>query len=245
MKFADIILIHIKFFLSLIVFGLLFIIMDAGSFLINLFLPDTPFRRCLGRKWLAIMSGAGVRYLIKSKLFTCDFDEIEKIKKEKDLIIISNHPSRMDGMILASLLPNAIAVTKSSIWKRYAMGMTLRTAGYLEIKPLNKLFPEIQRSFDESAQLLLFPEGTRSKPGEKTGTFQGGFAIIAQRTGKPVQPVIIESASPYLSQGWPFYKLPPVPMVFKARLDPRLEAPERGPGNVTSLVRTAEKIFTS
>ena len=34
----------------------------------------------------------------------------------------------------------------------------------------------------------------------------------------PIQTVVIETDSPYLGKGWPLWKLPPVPIVFRARL---------------------------
>jgi hypothetical protein len=39
----------------------------------------------------------------------------------------------------------------------------------------------------------------------------------------PIQTVVIETDSPYLGKGWPLWKLPPVPVVFRARLGERFE----------------------
>ena len=50
--------------------------------------------------------------------------------------------------------------------------------------------------------------------------------MIAHLAQVPIQTVIIETDSPYLGKGWPIWRTPPVPIVFRARLGERF-APER------------------
>ncbi len=53
--------------------------------------------------------------------------------------------------------------------------------------------------------------------------FKGGFALMAQRAGVPVQTVFIESPSRYLAKGWPLFRKPQFPLVYRARLGRRFE----------------------
>jgi hypothetical protein len=41
-----------------------------------------------------------------------------------------------------------------------------------------------------------------------------------------VQTVFIDTNSPYLGKGWPIWRLPPLPIVFRARLGRRFEPRE-------------------
>ena len=39
----------------------------------------------------------------------------------------------------------------------------------------------------------------------------------------PLDRLLVETDSPYLGKGWPLWKLPPIPIRFRARLGPRFE----------------------
>ena len=39
--------------------------------------------------------------------------------------------------------------------------------------------------------LVIYPEGTRSRSGE-IGSFKGGIALIAKKSGRPVVPIFVE-----------------------------------------------------
>ena len=55
--------------------------------------------------------------------------------------------------------------------------------------------------------LIVFPEGTRSTPGEALN-FQRGAANIAIRCGVDILPVVITCNPPTLLRGEPWYKIP-------------------------------------
>ncbi|MEX8493525.1 MAG: 1-acyl-sn-glycerol-3-phosphate acyltransferase, partial [Sphaerotilus sp.] len=48
-----------------------------------------------------------------------------------------------------------------------------------------------------------------------------GITLMAQRAGVPIQTVLIETDSPYAGKGWPLWRLPPLPVVFRVRLGER------------------------
>ena len=66
-------------------------------------------------------------------------------------------------------------------------------------------------------QLLVFPEGTRTRQHRRYG-FKGGFALIAKSAGVPVQTVFIETNSRFLGKGWPLFRKPVFPLVYRVRL---------------------------
>jgi 1-acyl-sn-glycerol-3-phosphate acyltransferase len=72
---------------------------------------------------------------------------------------------------------------------------------------------------------VLFPEGTRTQQWPLS-PLTGSFAVIAKRARAPVQTVFIDTDSPYLGKGWPIWRLPPLPIVFRARLGRRFEPRE-------------------
>ena len=53
--------------------------------------------------------------------------------------------------------------------------------------------------------------------------FRPGVTLIAYMAQVPIQTVIIESDSLYLGKGWPIWRTPSFPVVFRARLGQRFE----------------------
>lgn len=70
------------------------------------------------------------------------------------------------------------------------------------------------------ASLLLFPEGTRSIPGQPLD-FKLGAASFAIKAGAEILPVTIQVSQPrLLAKGEPWYRIPPERPVFTIRVFP-------------------------
>jgi 1-acyl-sn-glycerol-3-phosphate acyltransferase len=69
-------------------------------------------------------------------------------------------------------------------------------------------------------QLVIFPEGTRTVM-PPLNAFRPGVTLIAKLAQAPIQTVFIETDSPYLGKGWPLWRVPPLPIVFRLRLGQR------------------------
>ena len=95
-------------------------------------------------------------------------------------------------------------------------------------------------SLEEGAQLVLFPEGTRTVH-RPVDVFRPGITLIAHLAHVPIQTVLIESDSPYLTKGWPLLRPPPVPVVIRVRLGRRFPAE----ADHRSLLRRLEAYFAA
>jgi 1-acyl-sn-glycerol-3-phosphate acyltransferase len=73
--------------------------------------------------------------------------------------------------------------------------------------------------------LLLFPEGTRSRHAP-INALTASVGLIAKYAKVPVQTLLIESDSPFLSKGWPLFRRPRLPITYRVRLGKRFDAPE-------------------
>mgnify|MGYP003378576780 CR=1 FL=1 len=51
-----------------------------------------------------------------------------------------------------------------------------------------------------------------------------GVALIAKRTGQPLQTILIRTNSPYLSKGWTLFRPPQFPLIYQASLGAQLSA---------------------
>ncbi|MDO5623712.1 MAG: lysophospholipid acyltransferase family protein [Pseudomonadota bacterium] len=133
------------------------------------------------------------------------------------MVVVANHPSLLDAVLLVSRLPNAVCIMKASLMRNLLLGAGSRLARYIvNDAPL----PMIRRAIAElqggDARLVIFPEGTRTaQPPVDVCTATAG--LIAARAGVPVQVVAIEMSSPYLGKSWPLFRPPRLPLTVRVR----------------------------
>ena len=84
---------------------------------------------------------------------------------------------------------------------------------------------QVSEDFKTGSHLLLFPEGTRTVQ-QPINNLKGSIALIAQQARVPVQTVLIETNSPYLSKGWSLFRKPVMPVSYKITLGKRFDPPE-------------------
>jgi 1-acyl-sn-glycerol-3-phosphate acyltransferase len=171
-----------------------------------------------GFRWfLFVMRATGVMRV--------DLRPLDALRRDAGIVIAPNHPTMLDAVLIISRLPRVVCITKASLWGSWTLGGGIRMAGYM---PNDAPLPMIRRAADavrSGSQLLIFPEGSRTarKPVDR---LHRSFALMARAAGAPVQAVLIEAESPYLSRGWPLFRRPVLPLVYRIRLGERFEVGE-------------------
>ncbi len=140
------------------------------------------------------------------------------------LIVAANHPCMADAMLIVARLPRSVCIMKAGLQRNIFLGAGARLARYIANDTPHLMVRHAVDELKAGAQLVLFPEGTRTEGG-RLQPLRGGIALIAQRAQVPVQTVIIETDSPFLAKGWPIWRLPPVPMHYRLRLGQRFAPP--------------------
>jgi 1-acyl-sn-glycerol-3-phosphate acyltransferase len=64
------------------------------------------------------------------------------------------------------------------------------------------------------------PEGTRTRRAP-INRLKAGAVLVSKRSGIPIQTVLIETTSPFLSKGWSLHRIPPTPVCYRVRLGRR------------------------
>jgi len=140
-------------------------------------------------------------------------------------ILIANHPSLLDVVILMSLIPNAQCIVKHELWAHPLLGPLMRRAGYISNNLEGEsLVAECKKAFKKNQCLILFPEGTRTIPGSLVNKFQRGFANLALFTQIPIQRVVITCNPPTLVKGDKWWHIPPRKPLFKLLIEKPLDA---------------------
>lgn len=125
----------------------------------------------------------------------------------KGTIVVANHPSYLDVVVILAMLPNAICIVKNDVWGNPFFGPLVRAAGFIPILDAERAVDEAASALKAGLALVLFPEGTRSQRGEPI-KFQRGVAHIALRTAAPVLPLLIDVTPPLLAKGDKWYDIP-------------------------------------
>ncbi|MEZ0288886.1 MAG: lysophospholipid acyltransferase family protein, partial [Methylophilus sp.] len=116
-------------------------------------------------------------------------------------------------------------VMKSQLMNNVFLGAGARLARYIPNESIRQMVMQATRDFKTGSHLLLFPEGTRTVRAP-INALKGSIAVIAQKAKVPVQTVIIETNSAYLSKGWSLFRKPAMPISYKVRLGKRFSPPQ-------------------
>ncbi|HHA2550962.1 1-acyl-sn-glycerol-3-phosphate acyltransferase [Stenotrophomonas maltophilia] len=147
---------------------------------------------------LLLMRGLGV--------MTYEIEGGERLQRD-GLLVLANHPTLIDVVCLISLLPNADCVVKRAVACNPFMRGPVRAAGYISNDDGAGLVDDCVAAVHAGGTLVIFPEGTRSVPGQPP-RLQRGAANIAVRGRIDVTPVRITCSPPTLTKGQKWYRVP-------------------------------------
>jgi 1-acyl-sn-glycerol-3-phosphate acyltransferase len=154
------------------------------------------------------------------------------------LIVVANHPTMLDALVVVARLPRGVCVMKAELLRNVFLGTGARLARYIRNDAGRGMVRDAVENLKEGGQLVLFPEGTRTvRP--PVNDFKPGITLISHLARVPIQTIVIETDSPYLTKGWPLLRAPPAPVVIRLRLGERF-APE---ANHRALLRRLEDYF--
>jgi len=114
-------------------------------------------------------------------------------------IILCNHLSYLDPILLISLFPKQKTIVKSDIFRLPVFGWLLRQSGYLpslaegpNVTLMMKQVQEMKAYLASGGNLFIFPEGTRSRDG-RIGPFNKGAFSIARICKAPISVLVIRN----------------------------------------------------
>ncbi|RDH45687.1 lysophospholipid acyltransferase family protein [Zooshikella ganghwensis] len=147
---------------------------------------------------------------------------IEKLKSDSGIMVIANHPTLLDVVLLISYLPRVDCVVKEALWHNPFLKRVVQTAGYISNSTPEQLLDDCVDTLKRGNNLLIFPEGTRTEPG-KPEVFRRGAANIALRAQVSVRLVYISCQPSALSKSHRWYQVPKRKMHFTIKVGDCLE----------------------
>ena len=178
----------------------------------------------LGRR--AIMAGFRIYAwsLSVTGTYHLGLQAVDALRGGPPLILAPNHPCLIDALLILTRHPNVVCVMKAELMRNVFLGSGARLARYVKNESSRHMVKESVAHLREGGVLLLFPEGTRTTQ-PLMNPLVASVGLIAKHAGVPVQTLIIETDSPYLSKGWPLFKRPNLPITYRVRLGKRFPPP--------------------
>lgn len=146
-----------------------------------------------------------------------DFPKAATLTDTRGKILVSNHPTLIDVVSLISLIPHADCVVKAQLFKNPFMRGVIQSTGYITNSDPEGLLEDCAESLRRGSTLIIFPEGTRTKPG-KTIELQRGAANMAIRTGSNLAVCVLSCKPSTLTKNEPWYHIPKIRPTLTVRL---------------------------
>lgn len=235
--------------------GLAFVVLFGGGGLLSLtvfalrrlLVADAQRRADANQQMIHRLFGIYVWFLRTLRIIDLDIVGPEHLAAGRGRMIVANHPTLLDVVLLMALVPRAQCIVKGELWSNRYLGGVVREAGYIrnDLVP-DALLEECRRALDRGCNLIIFPEGTRSVPGQPL-RFRRGFANIATLLSTNIQLVTITCAPPFLRKGDAWWVVPALRPHFKVtacdRIEPTLWQAEARSIAARRLVRHLESYF--
>lgn len=145
------------------------------------------------------------------------------MERLRSSIIVANHPSLIDVVILASIIPRCMLIVKPSLLRWPFLRPILRSLCIVNNGDSTTMLGQAQDAISQGYSIIVFPEGTRTTPGKKNKLQRGAFHL-AIRSGVPIVPIRINTSQPFLTKEVPWWYVGKHCPVFTLELQPPVMA---------------------
>jgi len=144
--------------------------------------------------WVLMYESLILSYLIP--IWSININGREKAIKGTTYIILSNHQSLLDILLLNCLRYRYKWISKIELTKVPVIGWYLKMADYIVINRGNEeskaeMLAKSYICLKKGISIMIFPEGTRS-PDNEIGFFKRGAFQLAIQTNVPLLPVLVD-----------------------------------------------------
>jgi 1-acyl-sn-glycerol-3-phosphate acyltransferase len=131
----------------------------------------------------------------------------EAVMAIRGQVVVCNHVSYIDPILLIALFPRHTTIVKARLFAIPIFGWMLRLSGYIPSATSHTLADVMLRrmetlcdDLDKGANLIVFPEGTRSRDGT-IGSLNTGAFKLARHCRRAIQVIAIQGAGRLFTPG--------------------------------------------
>jgi acyl-[acyl-carrier-protein]-phospholipid O-acyltransferase / long-chain-fatty-acid--[acyl-carrier-protein] ligase len=129
-------------------------------------------------------------------VFRVKVNGLENVPSHDRLLIVANHESFLDGMLLGLFIPKrATFVVHTGVLKTWLFRQILKLTPHLAVDPTSPLaMKKVVKRLEAGENVVIFPEGRITLTGALMKVYDGpGF--VAAKTGATILPVRVEGAA--------------------------------------------------
>lgn len=136
----------------------------------------------------------------------------ENVPKDTAVLYVGNHRSIFDVVLCYPRVPNPTGfISKKEILKVPLLNiwMIYMDCLFLDRSDMRKGLEMVLSAIDKvknGISIFIYPEGTRNKTDKPLGEFHKGSFKIAQKSGCPIVPVVVNHSDEIFEQHLPFIK---------------------------------------
>jgi len=179
----------------------------------------------------------GTRVILGVRFKVLGYEHLP-IGKASAAVLVSNHQSTLETLLLPTLMPHPLAfVFKRELLRIPFFGWSMARLDMIHInresrtEAMKHVIEQGCRLLRQGTWVIMFPEGTRMPRGQK-GTYQTAATRLAVQAGAPVVPIAVATARCWPKEG--FTKFADVATV---SIGPAIQSQGRDP---KALMREAE-----
>jgi 1-acyl-sn-glycerol-3-phosphate acyltransferase len=167
--------------------------------------------------------------------FDLDREGLSRLGEPGRRVIIGNHPTLLDVVVLLAYVKQASCVVKSRVWRNPFLAVAVRATNYVPNDDPTQLLRDCDAALGRNEPLIVFPEATRSVPGEPLH-LQRGAATIALESDAVVEIVHFRCEPVLLAKGDAWYRVPARRPCLQVRVGASLRAREYLDGGASRAV---------
>lgn len=165
--------------------------------------PKEKFQKYT-RRLISVSFRGFIKFMTFIQIVIFDPGDRDVFRSLKSRIIVANHPSHLDVVMLISLIPNADVIVRGDLAKNFVVREIIRRLYILNSIDFNSMVSACKKSLDQGNCIVIFPEGTRT-PRSGLMRLKKGAARLSLLTGTAIVPVHIGGTDKYgLGKGDPW-----------------------------------------
>ncbi len=191
----------------------------VGCLLLQLLLPFIiilPVKKLTKTRWLNTLLSKLAGSVINTGIhFSKRYHGMENFDIKKPSIIIANHTSFLDILLLLMRDPKVIMMVKDWVYYSPLFGSLVRYVGFIPSERGVENLDLVKQRLAEGYSIMIFPEGTRSTDGTIARFHKGAF-YLAKELNLDITPVLLKGVCQvlpknifYINKGWIDFKVLP------------------------------------
>lgn len=123
---------------------------------------------------------------------------LENLPQKNGYIIACKHQSALETLLFHTIIPNAFFVLKRELILLPIAGFYALKTGCVPIdrkggaSAMRKMLNAVRKNLNQGMNLIIFPEGTRTHPGQKK-PYSPGIALLYEQCNVPVVPAAVNT----------------------------------------------------